>query len=284
MAAADIRTAIPKQVIKYLKKNMGYLEAREYVKDRGGLPPNLLHDNTLLRSDDWKELRSERCYGAWAREFYVYPARNGKFERGMDVVDADLDIKGRGWVLPAGKIPDEAFEVEMPSLFVDPGIDPKRIEVTDKKVVIAHPFYTKVIHPSIQVNGQAGKMDEATGIPTYMDEALRNQLPPAEKRRLGRIAGAGVRPIARLYGHADHTKRNVYADRKPDEHLGVGHVISSFAPVQAAGELPGWLAVLLKEAAAAEESISMLEGRVSKKELEDMRRLVRGVRALGIRK
>ena len=182
MVTAELRTATQKQVITYTGKDMGYLDAREFVRNKGGLPSNVLHDDILVRSEDWRQLRTQNYYGAWAREIYVYPEKNGRFEIGKNVVNAVVDNMGRQWVFPASLMPKEVFDMEKASLFVDPGNDPKSIEINDKRVAIAGPVSITIINPSIQVNGQVGKVDEATRMPLYVDGALRSQLTDADKR------------------------------------------------------------------------------------------------------
>ena len=199
MVTAELRTATQKQVITYTGRDMGYLDARKFVMDKGGLPSNVLHDDNLVRSDDWRKLQRQGYYGAWAREFSVYPETNGRFKIGEDVVDAIVDNMGRQWVFPASLIPKEAFDMETPSLFVDPGNDLKSIEVNDKRVAIVGPASITVISRSIQINGQVGEVDETTRMPLYVNEALRSSLTGKKKRWLYRIEGAGVRPLVRGY-------------------------------------------------------------------------------------
>ena len=283
MVTAELRTATQKQVITYTGKDMGYLDAREFVRDKGGLPSNVLHDDILVRSEDWKQLRAQNYYSAWAREIYVYPEKNGRFEIGKNVVDAVVDNMGRQWVFPASLIPKEAFDMEKPSLFVDPGNDPKSIEVTDKRVAIAGTVSITVINPSIQINGQVGKVDEATRVPLYVDEALRSRLTDAEKRWLYRIDGAGVRPLVRDCDIVYCGRRGVVACCWLDDVFGVGWVSLAQAEheeakpsrAQAAAQAPNWRISLRSDAEVVEPVLPGLVQHMGTEVYESLVRLVR---------
>jgi len=219
-----LEKAPQKQVIVYTGMNMGYLDAREFVREKGGLPSNALHDDAFEKSDDWRKLNEQGYYGAWAREILVYPKKNGRFKRREHVVDKFTDDKGRKWMFPAALIPEAAFEVEWPSLFVNPGNDPKGIEINDKRVVIAAPESIVVLSPSIQASGQIGKVDEATRIPLYVSEDERQYLIDPEKRSLWRMDGAGVRPLVRDYIFCDSRRAIAYG--RHNYGFGVGWVRS----------------------------------------------------------
>ncbi len=289
MVTTDIKIATQKQVITYTGKDMGYLDARELVREKGGLPSNVLHDDNLVRTDDWKALNKKRYYEALAREIYVYPKQNSRFQKGADVVDAFKDDKGREWIFPASQIPKEAFELEKPGLFVDPGNDAKSIEVSDKRVVIAGAVSITVINPAIQVSGQFGKVDETTRIPLYVEEELRGQLTDQDKRWLWRVDGAGVRPLVRGYDVGYDGRRDVNADDRQDDGFGVGWVSLSQAQAEPAvaekilGQAPSWLVSLQRGADAAQQSLSKLEGVVSGDHLVTLRKLIRDVKALDIK-
>jgi hypothetical protein len=285
MATKTLKIATQREIIEYTGKDMGYLDGRELVKNKGGLPSHLLHDNTLVRFDGWKSLNRKKYYGAWVREINVYPEKDGRFKKGMDVVDAVADSKGRIWKLPGSAIPKEAFEVEKPSLFVDPGIESERIRITETEVVIADPVSVTLITPSIQVNAQVGKVDEATRMPLYVDDALREQLTDEEKRWLYRIDGTGVRPLVRDYLAVYGNRRYVLAYCGQDYGYGVGWVsLSQAEPEQAdAKKSPSWLIALQRDADAAQQSVSRLEGVVNGDHLVSLRQLIRKVKALDIK-
>ncbi|MDE1860250.1 MAG: hypothetical protein KGH72_00865 [Candidatus Micrarchaeota archaeon] len=184
-----------KQIIVPTGERMGYLAAREAVRDNGGLPSNVLHDDTLVYSDAWKALRRIGYYAAWAREVLVYPSTYGKFRKGKDAVDAFRDRSGREWIFPASSIPQEALERAKVGLFVDP----QHIEVGDKRVVVeSEPQLVVVLSLFRQNQGQRGKVDERTRVPLEVPhDAAYYGLPEDQVRWLWRTGGVGVRPLAR---------------------------------------------------------------------------------------
>ncbi len=198
-------------------QNMPWLQAVEAAGERG-LPSNVLHDETLVRYDAWKQLSG--YYPAWAREVLVYPEKGGEFRRGEDVVDDYTDKKGRQWVFPSSQIPEAAIGKKGVALFVNP----QRVEVEDNKVtIIADQQSITVLDGFMQKSGW-GKADEKTGVPVSSDESLAYE----QKRYLHRFDTAGVRPLARCDYRPD-----VYADCRPDTKFGVAQVgpgLSEAAP------------------------------------------------------
>lgn len=289
MTTAEASKVATRQIIVPIGRDMPWLEARKAVKDKDGLPSHVLHDDILVRSDTWKKIIAENpgYYGAWAREVYVYPEKNGAFQKGRDVVDAFKDENGRQWVYPGSLIPVEAFEMRTPSLFVDPGADLKSIEVNDKRVVIAGPISVTVVNPSIQISGQVGKVDESTRIPLYVDEALRNNLTEEKKRWLWRIDGAGVRPLARVFYDDRYGRRLVYAVNRPDDWLGVGWVSLSDEPEQikqAVMQVPSsFILTLRRDAKAAEPILKNLRPIMRTEDFDILERVVSGAKTLEIK-
>lgn len=279
----ETKFPMQKRVIVYMGEEEGYLGALSLTRNRGGLPDHVLHDDALVRSGDWQLLQKQRYYNARVREIYVYPEKDGRFRRGVDVVDAFPDKMGRRWRLPLSAIPYDAFEAEKPSLFVDPGIEPERIRITDKEVVIAEPVSVTLITPSIQVSGQAGRVDEATRMPLYVDDASRDRLKWEETRLLFRIDGAGVRPLGRAcsYGACRH---DVDAFNRPDAMFGVGWVgVIPTEPWQVAiKKAPDWLVALLRAADAAEVGLpEFTAGRMES--VESVQTLIKCVRKLDVK-
>jgi len=190
------------------------------VKEKGGFPSNVLNDNVLVMSDDWKKFVGTCYYPAWTNNVLVYPAKNGRFKR-EDVIDAVKDQKGRAWVFPKSQIPEIAIGREKVGLFVYP----QYVEVNCKSVVIlADPKSVFVLTPFIQNNGQEGKVDEATRVPLYVEENQRKLIEDSEKRWLWRIDGTGVRPMTR--GCMDYYRynKNVGAYNMVEGRLGVANV------------------------------------------------------------
>ena len=203
-----------KQVIVPTGQKLSYIDAFNKILDRGGLPPNRVHDDVLVRSRNWRSLLS--YYPAWAREILVYPEAYGKFEGGKDVVDAYKDRSGRSWVLTASSIPEEAIDREGGALF----IEPQSIKVGVKKVIIkADSKATRILSPFMQKSGW-GVVDEDTRVPLG---SVSGFSPYKTKRYLWRIDGAGVRPLVREWSglNIDY-RRYVYSDYGPDNAFGVG--------------------------------------------------------------
>jgi len=275
--------ATQKQVIIYTGKDLGYLDARELVRDKGGLPSNVLHDDVLVRSDDWKQLRAQNYYGAWAREVLVYPKKNGEFKKGQDVVDEFKDDKGREWVLPASSIPEVAIGRKGVGLF----IDPQNIEVNDKRVVVlAEPKSLVILETFIQNSGEVGKVHEATRIPLFVEKDERQYLTDDQKRWLWRIDGAGVRPLVRGCDDVFGDGRGVGALRRHDDGFGVGWVSLSSEqakPSQAVAQAPNWLITLRKTADLTESSVDRLEETTKPDLLAPVKELIRKVRAIDIK-
>jgi len=274
MATTHVEKA-QKQVILPIGKDAGWLDARELVRTKGGLPSNALHDDVLVRSDDWKQLKGTGYYAAWAREVLVYPGQNGMFEKGHDVVDASKDDKGREWVFPASQIPEVAIGQSKVGLFVDP----QNIEVNDKRVVIlAESKSVVVLTPFIQNNGEVGKVHEATRVPLYVDEALRDQLTEQEKRWLYRINGAGVRPLARYLDVGYDYGRSVGANDGPDSWFGVASFgLEEAAPPVVASNTAQFKALLRD----AKENLAELSETVRTEKLERLQKLVRALEIKG---
>jgi hypothetical protein len=185
----------------------GYLEARELAAERGRrLPSNVLHDDCLVISGGWEEMRD--LYPAWAREIAVYPQKNCVFYKGADVIDSEI-----GWVFPASYIPREAIGVRGVGLIIDP------LEIREEQgLIIVHPAEVKVLRPFIQDHSACGRVDTSTGVPIA--------LPPrseAEERRFYRLECEGVRPIVRFINSddTDYWRKGVSGLYGPNSMYGV---------------------------------------------------------------
>ena len=198
---------VTKEKIVPLNKGAGYLEARKLTAEKGSkLPSNVLHDDVLVRSDDWRQISD--AYPLWAREVLVYPAKGSKFEKGKDVVDSQT-----GWILPASYVPEQAVGKQNMGLFVDP-----RDVTKENGKVIVHPENLVVLASFIQNSGDSGKVDEQTRVPLNLPLDSEDQ-----KRYLWRIGGSGVRPLLRDVGY-DDGRRYVDAYDWPDDGCGVAIV------------------------------------------------------------
>jgi CheY-like chemotaxis protein len=252
--AVQAREVPKKQIIVPIGRDAEWLEARELVRDKGGLPSHVLHDETLVNSDGWIQLKNQGYYGAygvWAREAIVYPEINGRFMKGRDVEDTFTDDAGRRWIFPASSIPEIAIGEEKVALFVDP----QDTEYDDKRVVIlAKPEAITVLTQFIQRDGW-GKVDQRTRIPL---EADLNLVPAAQQRHLSRINGQGVRPLARTVNDFGVYGRDVYALRRPVLPLGVAGVelaTQLSQPVFARVVTPTIIAPLLRDAKTNHEML-----------------------------
>ncbi|MDE1810547.1 MAG: hypothetical protein KGH66_00695 [Candidatus Micrarchaeota archaeon] len=209
--------SIQRQIVKPLGDD-GYLNARQKAAMAGGkLPSNLLLDAILNKpeySDHLKELRNEGYFAAWAHEILVYPKKGGKFQEGKDISDAVGDSEGRQWILDSSCVPKEIFGKKGVGLFVDP----EKIEVGEKKVVIYAKQEAVTLLSDFRQNDGWGTMDTKTGIP--VGDANSSQ---SDSRYLYRLDGQSVRPVARGFNVNGYNYRgSVDAFSRHDVALGVG--------------------------------------------------------------
>lgn len=193
-------TAIPR---------LGYVDAFNAMRDKGGLTSNVIHDDVLVKL--WDKLTDEqraelrKYYPAWAREIVVYPAEGGVFKAGQHVEDGN-------WFFPTHSIPKEAIDRPGVGLFVDP----KNLYVEGKRVVVeADPSSIVLLTNFMQKEGWS-RVDERTRIPLAVSS---NGVPDGQQRYFWRISGQGVRPLAR--GVDDFVRRDVGALYRRDYRFGV---------------------------------------------------------------
>ena len=217
-------------------QNMVWIDARNAVKDKGGLPSSVLHDQHLVGSERYAEL-PRNYYPAWAREVLVYPAKNGVFVEGEHVTDAETDSKNMQWkvdkeFLVLAHTIKQVFGLTGVSLFIDPGADPANVYEKDGSIWVRPDRGVDsivVLHNSIQISGNCGKMDEATGIPLEVPKELLDKLTEDQKRWLYKINGAGVRPLSRIVYRDGDDRRDVDAVTGRNGGLGVAYVETSEA-------------------------------------------------------
>jgi len=175
-----------------LNKKADYLEARKLVAAIGRkLPSNVLHDDHLVRTDEWK--KNEDLYPAWARELIVRDMIGGLggfgFRKGKDVIDQIT-----GWIYPASYIPAEAIGIKGASLFVDPADI-----TTENGKVIVHPASVKILLDLVAGEGPGGKVDPITRMPVYEERGTLITLPVSERRFFQTVKNYQmVEPIFRL--------------------------------------------------------------------------------------
>ena len=195
--------------INTTNKKLGWVQAREEVEKNGGLPSNLVQDEYLVTTENYKKLPKE-YYPAWAREVSVYLKPGEKFKK-EDIIDQEKDEKGRNWVLPEKYIPKDAIGKENIQLF----IDPQTVEVTKDKVII-HPKTTKVL--TIPEKDGWYDYDEQTRMPINKKPRSDQQ-----KRYLFRRSTTSIRPLARYDDFVSVVDRRfVDANGRRDYMLGVG--------------------------------------------------------------
>lgn len=219
LAEKQVDPAQTRQIIVHTGQKLGYVDAFNAVRNKGGLPSNALHDNILLKCDDWELLKS--YYPAWAREVLVYPEHYGKFKKGKDVVDAWKDDAGRSWVFPASSMPEEAVGKTGVALFVDP----QNVKIDGKRVIIeTDPKSITIVTPFLQEDGW-GRVDEKTRVPL----ALAPESSKFDAKRYLWRLGVSVRPLVRGwtdFGVFAYDGRLVNADCNwnPTFGFGVGSV------------------------------------------------------------
>ena len=198
------------QKIVPVSNAMTYLDGFNKVRDKGGLPSNALHDQTLVYSDLWQKLRNTfgLYYGAWAREIIAYPAKYGSFAKG-DIKDSYYN-----WILPQRYVPKGVFGKKGVALV----IDPKDLDVVGDQVRVIPHSVTVLKFP--QTNGWYD-FDKKTRIP--IDAQPKSDAYEA-KRYLYRKEEQTLRPVVRWDDVFDD-RRVVLCFYGPDYgRLGVGYV------------------------------------------------------------
>ncbi|MEW5996044.1 MAG: hypothetical protein AB1657_00405 [Candidatus Micrarchaeota archaeon] len=209
-----------------------YLDARRAVAERKmRLPPHPMLDAYVQRN---------RVCGFWADELLARPEKGRVFQSGKDVKDALT-----GMILPASYVPKEAVGREGVGLFVVPE------DVREERgKVIVHAQSVIVLDGLTQESDKwvPGKPHEITRIPLVVSAEEFERLPEEEKRWLYRIAGEGVRPLARgdVNDWYRGVRRYVYADCGFDYVFGVAgvaasdaHAESGMAPIVRGAEQSG---------------------------------------------
>jgi len=193
-------TVAAKKIVPFPDQSGDYLKCRDLAKGRGmKLPSNVLHDDKLVLLANCSVGNID--YPAWAREFIVHPAKDGKFVKGEDVVDSKT-----GWRLPGEYLADPRFVNE--DVFqkgIGLFIDPEDIDVKGSKPVVI-PLSIIVLSPFIQLRKGFGKFDEVTRIPIDKEAIIY------DGRYILRDECIGVRPIYRDLGML---RRTIVAHHPP---------------------------------------------------------------------
>ena len=191
---------LPNQIYPAGRKT-DYFTARQIAKEKNAfLPPNVLHDDILLRSDKWIQLqRKHNFYPAWANEISAHPKKGGVFARRQDIVDAQT-----GWTVPFSEVntctSSEFVGIRLASLI----ITPKELTREGGRIIV-HPESIIVFTQRIEVFGVPGQVDEKTRMPvdvglgTLANQTKKNldPLPNADLRWMYCFEGTAVRPLKR---------------------------------------------------------------------------------------
>ena len=196
---------------------MTYVDAFFATKDKGGLPTNALHDDTLQSDTLLEHIKKTlglgsgySFYGAWAREIIAYPEKNGVFAKG------DIKDHAYNWVLPAKYVPESAIGKKGIALV----ITPKNLIIANGKTTVI-PQGNVIMQSFPQTDGLYD-YDRRTRIP--IDAAQKGE-GYWDARYLYRWDEQSLRPVSRWYFFYGYLRRNVDCIRRPDyDRLGVGVV------------------------------------------------------------
>lgn len=180
-----------KQVIITGKSAGHYLDARNIArKMRGKLISGVTHDTAIIGKHASKQIRSG--YGCWNDEILAHPEKGSKFQKGIDIVDAQT-----GWTVPISEVllllKDDPFQTGA-YLY----ITPEDVKPENGKTIV-HPKSIIVLTGVVQRNASGGKVDEITRLPLQVDETIWKALNDEKKRWLYRIERVAVRPLIRGY-------------------------------------------------------------------------------------
>ncbi len=206
-------------IIIPIGKDMTWIDGFNETRSQGGMPSNVLHDDYLIYSDKWKQLKEQDYYVTWAREVAAYPEADGVFKSGKDLVDEN-------WILPweyISKLNDvvEFVGEKGRAIFIEP-LD---VQTDGNRVIIIPDLQSTIILSNFLQKFDWGKVDKLTRMPMEVTDQELNELPKNEKRYILRTYGAGLRPLARLYStDFDVNRRFVIADWMSALRFGVARV------------------------------------------------------------
>lgn len=201
-----------------------YPEARESVKEKGGLPSNLAHEGTLVYSDRVNQIYKYYEKGAFAAELLVHPEANGIFT-GQDIIAMSPDPLGREWRFVGTSIPEDAKGKERIGLLVLQS--DLEVDVEGKRLIFsAKPESISILQLFPQRNW-CGKVDERTGIPIQTPhESPYGEIEktiPFDVRLFSRTERENVVPIVR-FAYGPRGRYLIDATVGRSFPLGVGYV------------------------------------------------------------
>ena len=220
-----------------MRRALPWLEARELVRERGGLPSNAQFDDMLrgLLRQKGVVLSFSPASGRelgnfdhwWSRNVIVYPAAGACFAKGSDIIDELLDTLApapKTWVFPAACVPESAIGRENVALF----IDPESVTVTQDRVIIeARKELVAVLEHFAGKSEFDGPVDKTTRIP-HAEDLGTNQPSSPMWGRIWRHVCEGVRPIARPAADTSSTAIVTDAGYSPSNSFGVSYIDVDF--------------------------------------------------------
>ncbi len=196
------------QKIIPLNKDMEYIDAFNAVRDKGGLPSNVLYDDSFQNDRIWESLRKIAHYGVWCRELVAYPEKYGVFSKG-DIKDSDY-----AWTLPAKYVPKGIVGKKGIALL----IDPKDLLISNGIMTVI-PKNVTILQNFPQTN-RLYDFDKKTRMPI---DGQPKGTDYWDARYLWRRNSQTLRPLAR-YDYVFYVRRGVFAGWWPYYRLGVGWV------------------------------------------------------------
>lgn len=196
-----------------LGKDMTWIDAFFETQKRGGLPSNVLHDESIKNAGILETLRKIDYYAAWGRELIAYPAKYGTFAKG-DIED----LKNHYWKLPARYVPKATVGKKGIALSIVPKDITQKGDATREII----PESVTILKDFPQTYGLYD-FDEKTRMPIDKKPKGTDYW---DARYLWRWDEQAICPVARFsYWYGDYRRNIDCGQRHPsDYHLGVGVV------------------------------------------------------------
>ena len=186
-------------------QQLPWLQAREAVKDKGGLPPHRMLDRHLCdpeyRDSLPTDLRSQidAAFPLMAAELYVHPIPGRVLEPGKDIYNSILDR-----ILPWSELatlvqPSEVIRPET-GLLVLPADMQREKRSGDREVFVVHPESIALVHPAVRADLHWGEVDRATGMVLGVPPQQLAQIDRINQRSLWIMHGERLGPLARHTG------------------------------------------------------------------------------------
>ena len=200
-------------------RKLPWLQAREAVKDKGGLPPHWLLDEHLCSPAYQKTLSPgqkkeiDDAFPLWSRHLLAYPESDGVFWPEQPIQDSETHVH-----LPVSLVPYEVVGRPGAGLLLDPvNIHP------EGDYLHIHSAFTKAVF-NLPQHGASGLVDPATGIPFEVAEMVLARADRHFIRSLLRITQESIRPLVRYVRDFNGGGRNVDAYYGHGVAFGVAYV------------------------------------------------------------